>query len=83
MSGFLGGEAGEPTSTSYLPSPHVLTVYVIVSPVPVWDIQTAYQEDDVQNMLVSNTRLGESLARSFSTNEAGMADKTVVLMYVR
>lgn len=51
-------------------------------PVPVWDIFDTYEKDDVQNMLVSNTRLGASLAKAFraSEEEGDTADKNVVLM---
>lgn len=79
MAGFLGPDPGEPSSLA-LCIPYHRHLRLSVRSVPVWDIQTAYTEGDVQNMLVSNTRLGNSLARSFGKEKSEVADKNVVLM---
>ncbi|KAK7177865.1 hypothetical protein PSPO01_16088 [Paraphaeosphaeria sporulosa] len=49
---------------------------------PVFDISQSYQSDDIQDMLVRNTRLGKDLADHFadSKEEMGKADHAVVLM---
>jgi ribulose-5-phosphate 4-epimerase/fuculose-1-phosphate aldolase len=46
--------------------------------VPVWDVDTAYMEQDRHDMLVRNTRLGESLAKSLG--EGSELRHSVVLM---
>lgn len=49
--------------------------------VPVWDIAPLYNEEDQQDMLVNNERLGESLAASFSSSDSGPEpERNVVLM---
>ena len=50
--------------------------------VPVWDISPLYNDSDQQDMLVNNTRLGASLAGTFSSSSASPAvpETNVVLM---
>jgi ribulose-5-phosphate 4-epimerase/fuculose-1-phosphate aldolase len=52
--------------------------------IPVYDIAKYYQDDDAQDMLVRNTRLGGALASHFSSDSAseakGSPDYPVVLM---
>ncbi|KAF2718444.1 arad-like aldolase/epimerase [Polychaeton citri CBS 116435] len=43
--------------------------------VPVWDISTLYRDDDIQDMLVRNERLGQGLASAFLA-DASAKDQT-------
>lgn len=76
MAGFLGAEPGKYAIISL----HKFCTDETDTAVPVWEIRNAYEPEDVHNMLVSNTRLGASLAASFSSKDSDLADKTVVLM---
>jgi ribulose-5-phosphate 4-epimerase/fuculose-1-phosphate aldolase len=48
--------------------------------VPVWDADSAYTENDQRSMLVSSTRLGESLAQALGGGGKGEPQYPVVLM---
>jgi ribulose-5-phosphate 4-epimerase/fuculose-1-phosphate aldolase len=50
--------------------------------VPVWDPATIYKKDpkEIQNMLVHNTKLGASLAKTLGEGKDGLPKKPVALM---